>query len=66
MTMFENNIEEKIDLEERIDFLFKQNVKEENAVWDSYIINKTEIIIGYHYWTDLRYNTGIIKVVNEL
>ena len=64
--MFENNIEERIDLEERIDFLFKQNVKDENAVWDDYIINKTEIIIGYHYWIDLRYNKCIIRVVNKL
>lgn len=62
MTMFE-------DIEERIDFLFKQNVKIEKAFWDYYIIDETEILIYYHYWTYNGlcplYNRDSIKVINE-
>jgi hypothetical protein len=57
------------DVEKKIDFLFKQNVKKENAIWDYYVISETEILIHYHYWTYNGvcplYNRDSIKVINE-
>jgi hypothetical protein len=34
-----------------IDTLFRENVKEEHAVWDYFVIHDSEVIIYYHYWT---------------
>lgn len=54
-----------------IDILFRENVKEEYAFWDYFSIQDSEVIIHYHYWTDIddksipKYNQSSMKIHME-
>lgn len=54
-----------------IDTLFRENVKEEYAFWDFFVIHDSEVIIYYHYWTDIndksipKYNQCSMKIHME-
>lgn len=54
-----------------IDILFRENVKEEYAFWDYFSIQDSEVIILYHYWTDIddksipKYNQSSMKIHME-
>jgi len=62
-----------IDFEKHkiIDILFRKNVKEEYAFWDYFVIQDSEVMIFYHYWTHTddkstpKYNKGSIKIHME-
>ncbi len=51
-----------------IDTLFRENVKEEYAFWYFFVIHDSEVIIYYHYWTDIddkgtpKYNQCSMKI----
>lgn len=54
-----------------IDTLFRENVKEEYAFWDYFVIQDSEVIIFYHYWTHTdgksipKYNRSSMKIHME-
>lgn len=44
-----------------IDNLFREHVKEVHAYWDYFVIQGSEVIIHYHYWTHTEDNKRIPK-----
>lgn len=51
-----------------IDTLFRENVKEDYALWDYFVIQDSKVIIYYHYWTHTddksipKYNCSSMKI----
>lgn len=51
-----------------LETLFRENVKEEYAFWDYFVIQDSEVIFFYHYWTHTddksipKYNSSSMKI----